>query len=212
MTTTRKRRQQIALPTREEVARLLDVPNPRVIGGLRNRAILEIMYRAGLRVSEVVNLRVQDVRLDESMICIRHSKRDGSRNVPFGPRLHEWLSKWADRRPPTAEFFFCSVMQRTAGQQLTREAVWATVHGYAQRAGLEEDALRFKEAHPDEKVKVPWRFYPHVLRACFLTERMEDGFAIHEAAALAGHSSIKTTEYYLRIRPKELSDKMQVYG
>lgn len=187
-------RQKPKLMSREEVERLLKQPNPRWISGLRNRAMLETMYRAGLRVSEVVNLRPQDVRLAEGWLEIMHSKRDGSRNVPIGPRLRVWLEKW-DKRRPQGDWFFCTTEEGRAGQQLDRQAVWQFVRRYARKAGIEDE-----------------RCSPHKLRHCFITERFEDQFLPQEVQALAGHATLSTTMYYMHVRDGSLAEKMSAVG
>jgi integrase/recombinase XerD len=204
-------RQQPKYLAPEEAARLLAVPSLRYLSGLRNRAILEIMYRAGLRVSEVCSLRVEDVRLAEGWLEIWHSKRDGSRRVPIGPRLNEWLEKWAARRPDS-DWFFCACRDGNTGAQLSRAQLWDMVHGYAVRSGIEEARLRWQAAHPGETGGPEWRVSPHVLRHSFATDSLDGDFEIHEVSALLGHASIATTQVYLHARPAKLAAKMAQVG
>jgi integrase/recombinase XerD len=205
-------RQQVKLLSREEADRLLAMPALRYASGVRNRTMLEIMYRAGLRASEVCNLRVQDVRLADGWLQIRHSKRDGSRNIPIGPKLRYWLERWATIRPDS-EWFFCVMRQGYEGAQMDRGQLWEFVHGYAVRAGLEEFRLKWQEANPGETEGRPeWRVSPHVLRHSFATERLEDGFVLHEVKDLLGHASISTTEVYAHARPATLAEKMAQVG
>ena len=225
MTTSRnKRRQQVSPLSAEEVSRLLAIPNPRRGSGLRNRAILETMLRAGLRVSEVCDLRACDVRLaataaDTGWIEIRHSKRDGSRNIPIGPRLAEWLTRWTAARPDS-EWYFCTVRgyNRTpapegsapVGQQLIERNVWDFVHKYAIRAGLEEDALRRQMMNGGERVE--WRVHPHLLRHTFATNVLDYGVRGDQLQVLMGHADIRTTMLYVHPRSRDLADLAEKYG
>jgi integrase/recombinase XerD len=205
-------RQTVKLLSPEEAARVLAVPSLRYLSGLRNRAMMETMYRAGLRVSEVCALRVEDVRLGDGWLEIRHSKRDGSRNVPFGPKLREWLERWAARRPDS-EWFFCVMRAGHEGAPMRREQVWAFVHAYAVRSGVEEARLKWQQDHPGQEEGAPeWRCSCHVFRHSFATERLEDGFGLHEVQGLLGHADLATTAVYLHCRPVELAKKMQQVG
>jgi site-specific recombinase XerD len=151
---------------------------------------METMYRAGLRVGEVVALEPKHVRIAEGIIEVRHSKRDKSRNIPIGPRLAEWLTKWAARRPADAKWFFCTLQ----GGQLSRSYLCEMTKREAEAAGLDRDQVS-----------------PHVFRHVFATERVADGFGIHEVARLLGHASIATTEVYLYVRQGDLAAKMAAH-
>ena len=177
--------------TREEAEAILAAPNIRYQGGIRARAILEALYRAGLRPSEVCNLRTNQVRLngiEDSYLEVRNSKRGKSRNIPITPKLMVWLQHWAKVRPDS-EYWFPT---RT-GQPMRTNDIRRIVKNAARQAGLD-----------------PTLVCPKMFRATFGTECIENPiFNIKEVSELLGHSSIATTEHYLHVRPGALSKKLR---
>jgi len=179
--------------SREDAGALLKAPNPRYPTGLRNRAILYVLYRAGLRESEVCNLALEDVNLDQGFIFVQLGKRKKDRVVPMDEETIEWCRRWLDRRPPS-EWFFCTLK----GSRLSERYIRAMVARMSKRAGVYlRDGREKKLVHP------------HTLRHCFVTELPEDGLTIHEAAEAAGHASITTTAKYLHVRPEQLAAKLR---
>jgi integrase/recombinase XerD len=166
----------------------------RTLTGLRHRAMLECLYSAGLRASEAVGLREEDVDFGNGLLLIRHTKRDKSRNVPFDERLKDWLLAYRARRdkergekaPPV--WFFCS----SNGVPLSRGSLWRAFRQYADAAGL-----------PD------WASL-HTLRHTYATELVEANFGVQEIQQLLGHSSISTTGIYLHARPVALAEKIRL--
>ncbi|MCY3019790.1 MAG: tyrosine-type recombinase/integrase, partial [Planctomycetota bacterium] len=135
-----------------DVAKLLAEPNTSCPTGLRNRAILDAMYRAGLRVSEVCSLAPRDIRWQAGEIVVREGKGAKDRVVPFGRELANWLDLWNDRRPKAANgggFFFCTLR----GGKLSPRYLQAMVKREAEAAGLEPETVT-----------------PHVLRHTYATE------------------------------------------
>lgn len=179
--------------SREEAARLLAVPNPRTITGLRNRVALQLLYRAGLRCAELCNLSVDDVRLDEGYILVQNGKYGRDRTIPMDPETQEWCRRWMERRPESP-WFLCTL----GGNRLDERFVRAMVERTSRRAGVYLN---------DEGERKP--VHPHILRHTFATERLEDGFNLSEVAQLLGHSNIRTTSIYLHVRPTALAEKMR---
>jgi len=179
--------------TREEVHNLLRVPNVRCPTGLRNRVMMETMYRAGLRVSEVCALHYSEVHLDPDAqwLEVRESKGGNCRNVPCGPLLVEWLRDWAKTSEDfRAEWFFCTL----DGGQVSTNYVYQMTKRSAARAGIE---LR--------------RVSPHVLRHTYATELLNDPnvrFTLRDVQELLGHKNLQTTEIYLHVNDQDLADKM----
>ncbi|HYW73694.1 MAG TPA: site-specific tyrosine recombinase XerD [Pyrinomonadaceae bacterium] len=164
--------------TEDEMERLLFAPDTKTAVGLRDRALLELMYAAGLRVSELCGLRVADVELDAALIRC-HGKGSKERRIPIGKSAIHWLQRYLTVRKEfgneaKAELFL------HRGRVLTRQIAWAIIKGHAATAGV-----------PD--------ISPHTLRHSFGTHLMQHGADSRSVQALLGHSDISTTEIYTHI-------------
>lgn len=182
--------------TADEADAILKQPNRRALTGLRNRAMLELMYRAGLRVSEVVNLKPQHVRLGKARVEVRNSKGGKGRNVHLRQSTVEILEQWIASRPKS-DWFFSSCYERggiasgrAAGAQLSVQYVQAMVKRYARRAGVER------------------RVTPHVFRHTAATDWLADGFTIREVQSLLGHADLGSTQVYLHVHDDAIAAKM----
>jgi integrase/recombinase XerD len=166
----------------EDVERILDAPPIEDPIGIRDRAILELLYGCGLRVSELVGLDSDRVDLRGSQVRVI-GKGNRERRVPMGDeardRLHRYRigprSEWTSGRPTEAVF----VGQR--GKRMSREAVWSLVKRWAAAAG------------------VPERVTPHTFRHSFATHLLEGGADLRVVQALLGHASISTTQLYTHL-------------
>jgi len=185
-----------ALPkviAREDVRRLLAVPNTSCPTGLRNRAALELMYRAGLRVSEVAGLKAGDIRWETGEVLVEHGKGDRDRVVPLDAEAVNWLRLWRKhpKHPKGAATFFCTLR----GGPVSTEYLRQVVKRCASKAGL--DATQVS---------------PHKLRHSYATELLDEGFTIREVQELLGHSSITTTQLYTHVRPNGIAEKIRRRG
>lgn len=171
--------------TREEAAALLAVPNRRAPTGVRNRALLRVFYRGGLRCSEALSLGPRDVRLSRSEIVVTGGKGDKDRVVWVDERTVELLDDWKQIRP-SSDWFFCTLK----GGQLDDGYVRTMTARYGRRAGLEV------------------RAHPHMLRHSFASELLEDGFSIAAVQKLLGHERLDTTEVYLHLVDEEIRQKL----
>lgn len=182
--------------SRADVARLLNSINTKTKTGLRNRLCLEFMYRAGLRVSEVCNLALTDVDLENDLIFIQQSKGNKDRTVPLDPELKKWCLKWLEIRPES-EYFICAVSEGSKGKPLNQRQVRELCYNLSKKAGVYIN---------DNHHRKPC--YPHSLRHTFATELLEEGFTLAEVQQLLGHSNISTTSKYLHARPLVLKKKI----
>lgn len=175
-----------ALPkflTEDEIERLLDAPDTETSEGLRDRAILELMYATGLRVSEMTSLKLAEVDLDAGLIAC-HGKGSKERRVPLGRSAAHWLQSYiASRARRGSESPYLFLTQ--AGRPLTRQSAWAAIKHYAGRAGLRDVS-------------------PHTLRHSFATHLLQRGADSRSVQALLGHSDISTTQIYTHITDNHL--------
>ncbi len=167
----------------ESVEKLLAAPLPLERFYLRDRALLETLYATGSRVSEVVGLKLADLRL-ESAFCQCFGKGNKQRIVPLGtPAIAALQAYLTDSRPrltrahPETPWVFVS----RGGRALTREMLWMLVKKYARRAGLH--------------IKVS----PHTLRHSFATHLLAGGADLRMVQELLGHANIRTTQHYTHV-------------
>lgn len=171
--------------TLEEVQRLLDVPKGSRFKNVRNKAMLELLYATGLRVSEVLALRSSDTNLPEAHLRVI-GKGSRERLVPFGARAREAIEIYvrarAVRFPDIPEPLFLG----TRGQQLTRGSFWLQLREYARLAGI---------GH---------RVTPHVIRHSFATHLLSGGADLRSIQEMLGHKKITTTQIYTHVEPEHL--------
>ncbi len=182
--------------SREEISRLMAVPNPRYPTGLRNRVMLQLFYRAGLRRAEVINLMPADIDWENNFLYIQNSKGGKDRVVPFDDETKSWLEKWKERRPES-DCFFCTL----PGKRLSPRYVLEMVYRCSEKSKVYVQNGRAKK-----------KVHPHILRHTYATELLEEGFGIHEVQQLLGHSNITTTAVYAHVRPLRLAEKIRARG
>ena len=166
----------------DDVERILEAPSQEDPIGIRDRAILELLYGCGLRVSELVGLDTDRVDLQGAQVRVI-GKGNRERRVPMGDeareRLHRYRvgprTEWTAGRPTDAVF----VGRR--GRRMSREAVWSLVKRWTQAAGVRE------------------RVTPHTFRHSFATHLLEGGADLRVVQALLGHASISTTQLYTHL-------------
>ena len=173
----------------QQIARLFECPGPADPYWRRDRALLELLYATGCRASELSNLRLPDMHLDESY-CLCHGKGDKQRLVPMGQRaadavrayLQEERAKLAGKASPPAEWVLLSYR----GRRLRRERIWELLKRYAIRVG------------------VPAEVSPHTLRHSFATHMLTGGADLRQVQEMLGHASIATTQIYTHVDPSRL--------
>ncbi|MFC1629544.1 tyrosine-type recombinase/integrase [Gemmatimonadota bacterium] len=174
---------------KDEAEAILTQPNTGCPTGLRNRAILEVMYRAGLRVSEVINLKPGDIRWNSGILEVRGGKGGKDRNVPVDSETLGWLRAWQGQRPGRRQRFFTTLQ----GKPLSPRYLQQLVKRLAHKAGLER---------ADQVT-------PHVFRHTYATELLNCGFTIREVQTLLGHANVSTTQIYTHISPQVLTAKIR---
>ncbi len=179
----------------DEVDRLLAAPDPNTPNGLRNKAMLEVLYSTGLRVSELISLRLSDV--DVRMGCIRCiGKGDKERLVPIGRKalaaLEQYLASPDSQRirsaSPSPHNQIVFLTRR--GRRLSRISIWKILHEYGLKLGLRG------------------RLTPHKLRHSFATHLLERGADLRSVQLMLGHADISTTQIYTHVVEERLK---QIY-
>lgn len=174
--------------TEAEVDALLAAPDTEDTTGLRDRAMLELLYATGLRVSELVGLRLGQVSLNHGVVRTQ-GKGGKERLVPLGEEALDWLERYlAESRPRLmqghgqSEALF--VTRRGAG--MTRQAFWYMIRRHAQTAGIHKPLS------------------PHTLRHAFATHLLNHGADLRVVQMLLGHSSLSTTQIYTHVARERL--------
>lgn len=160
-----------------DVARLLDAAGGAAPAALRDRAALELLYGAGLRISEAVGIDVDDIDARDRLVRVR-GKGDRERIVPFGEPAAEALDGWLVRGRSTLAPSSPAVFVNLRGGRLSRQSLWGAVRRVARTAGLEGSVT------------------PHTLRHSFATHLLDGGADVREVQELLGHASVTTTQVY----------------
>jgi len=169
----------------QQIDALLQAPDSASPYGLRDRAMLELLYATGLRVSELVQLRLPQLRLDVGFI-IALGKGDKERIVPVGESAEHWVSSYlSEVRPQLARTRSDAVFLSRLGRPMTRQRFWQILREYGQAAGIKE-------------------LSPHVLRHSFATHLLEHGADLRSVQAMLGHADISTTQIYTHIHARRL--------
>ena len=175
----------------DDVDRLIAQPDVDTPRGLRDRALIELLYATGMRVSELVSLRPSDINLEASYLTCT-GKGDKQRIVPIGDEAGDWVRKYLRNGRPallgkrTSQRLF--VNARGGGAGLTRVGFWKILKAYAKQAGLSRTLS------------------PHMLRHSFATHLLERGADLRAIQMMLGHADLSTTQIYTHV----LEQRMRV--
>jgi len=190
---------QIAMPrigrslpkslTEPEVEALLSAPVVTDPLGSRDRAMLEVLYATGLRVSELVSLRVAQVNMNQGVVRVL-GKGNRERLIPLGEEAVRWLKSFLDG--PRGEILLDrstdSLFPTRRGERMTRQAFWHIIKRYARKAGVDRELS------------------PHTLRHAFATHLLNHGADLRVVQMLLGHSDLSTTQIYTHVARERLKE------
>ena len=164
--------------TTQEVARLLEQPSGRSAKEVRDKAMLELLYATGIRVSELISLKLSDVNMQMGFILCRDANKE--RVIPFGNKARSALMKYLESArgelvaDPDNDILFVNC----SGHPMSRQGFWKLIKYYTQKAGITADIT------------------PHTLRHSFAAHLVENGADLRSVQEMLGHSDISTTQIY----------------
>ncbi|PIE02612.1 MAG: site-specific tyrosine recombinase XerD [Acidobacteria bacterium] len=171
----------------EEVEKLLGAPDGNTVLGCRDKAMLEMLYATGLRVSELIGLHLSDIHLEAGYLLVV-GKGNKQRAVPFGESAKTFLVKYLEQsRPLLLKSTNDGVFLNKFGRKMTRQAFWQTIKKYALVVGIDQ-----------KKVS------PHVIRHCFATHLLNHGSDLRSIQMMLGHENLSTTEIYTAVSHERL--------
>ncbi len=178
----------------QEVEDLLNAPDIGVPIGLRDRAMLELLYASGLRVSELVTVKVNEVSTQDGVVRVT-GKGSKTRLVPMGEEAADWITKYLkEARPEILQKRLSDALFVTARAEcMTRQAFWYLIKRYALQAGIHK------------------HMSPHVLRHAFATHLLNHGADLRVVQMLLGHSDISTTQIYTHVARERLKQLHSVH-
>lgn len=174
--------------TGEEVERLLEQPDDVDNKGKRDKAMLELLYATGIRVSELINLNINDVNLTLSIIRCKGSKKE--RIIPMGKAAHDAVENYINKsrlfmiKDENEDALFVNV----SGQRLSRQGFWKLIKYYRNAAGIKAQIT------------------PHTLRHSFAAHLLANGADLHSIQEMMGHADISSTQLYAKAVGSKLKD------
>ncbi len=174
--------------TQEQMDALLSQPSGNSPKDIRDKAMLELLYATGIRVTELITLKVADLNMSNNTVMLRDAKK--TRTVPFGRPAKEALARYLDGtrenmiEDKESEVLFANC----SGQTMSRQGFWKLIKYYARKAGIEADIT------------------PHTLRHSFAAHLVENGADLKSVQEMLGHSDISTTQVYANMNQNHLRE------
>jgi len=177
-----------------EVERILQQPDTKTPKGIRDRAILEVLYATGIRVSELVTLPLQGIFWEEGFIRV-FGKGSKERLIPIGKEALHWMETYCEdiRKKVSGSALRDEVFLSRLGRPLSRQSVWKIIKQYARQGNIRE------------------RISPHTLRHCFATHLLERGADLRSVQMMLGHADISTTQIYTHLTKDHLIQVHQMF-
>ncbi len=191
------KRQIPVILTGEEQQSLLDQFNERYVTSHRNKVMFQLMLNTGLRVSEAVSLRWEDVNLTSGKLMVREGKGAKDRTLWIDEsqldELGEWKERQVEEMVKLPKWVFSTLREGNAGKKMSIQQVWKTLKTYADKAGIEKDIS------------------PHTLRHTFATDLYRETGKIRLVQKALGHADLSTTMIYTHIVDEELEGAMKSF-
>lgn len=171
-----------------EVDLLLNQPSEKTAKGIRDKAMLELLYATGIRVSELINLNIADINLTMGYIVCRDEEKE--RIIPFGAPAKKALQRYIKEeresflRDDQEELLFTNC----SGKAMSRQGFWKVLKSYAQAAGIEKDIT------------------PHTLRHSFAVHLVQNGADLKSVQEMMGHADIASTQMYMNLSMRKMRD------
>ena len=174
--------------SQEEIKRLLDQPSSHAPKELRDKAMMELLYATGIRVSELIALELSDVNLQFEYLTCRDGHKE--RTVPFGKTAKQALSLYLEKsRPKLVSDPGCKLLfTNCSGEPMSRQGFWKIVKYYGKQAGIQGEIT------------------PHTLRHCFAAHLLGNGADLKSVQELMGHSDISTTQIYMQLSDRKIRE------
>ena len=168
--------------TSEEVELLLDQPKDVDLKGTRDKAMLEFAYATGMKVTEIIDLDIDDINFNEDTVACSNGKK--TRTIPLGTLAEKALKEYVDKARPILikDESNKSLFVNVNGSRLTRQGFWKIVKYYKEQAHIEKDIT------------------PHILRHSFATHLLQNGADLKSIQAMLGHSDISSTQVYAQFQ------------
>ncbi len=174
--------------TQEQIDALLSQPSGNTPKDIRDKAMLELLYATGIRVTELITLKVADLNMSNNTVMLHDARK--TRTVPFGRPAREALNRYLDgTRENMIEDKGSEVLfANCSGQTMSRQGFWKLIKYYARKAGIEADIT------------------PHTLRHSFAAHLVENGADLKSVQEMLGHSDISTTQVYANMNQNHLRE------
>jgi len=179
----------------QDIDRLLGAPDPLTLLGLRDRTMLEVLYATGLRVTELVSLRLTDINLRQGVVRVM-GKGSKERLVPLGEEAIAWIEHFLQtaREPLLKNSLYEDVVfPSNRGQIMTRQTFWYRIKAHARTAGITR------------------KLSPHTLRHAFATHLLNHGADLRVVQLLLGHSDLSTTQIYTHVAQHRMKELHQAH-
>ena len=172
----------------EEVELLLKQPKENTAKGIRDRAMLELLYATGIRVSELISLKVKDINLKLGYLTCSSGERE--RVIPFGTTAKQAVEHYMEgaRKILLGEQESDYLFLNCSGKSMSRQGFWKVLKGYAASAGIQQDIT------------------PHTLRHSFAAHLVQNGADLKSVQEMMGHSDISTTQIYMNMNIHKIRD------
>ena len=177
-----------AILSLSDVERLLEQPDVTDVKGIRDKAMLEVLYATGMRVTELISLEISDINMEMEYLSCKSGEK--TRIIPLGSKALEALDEYLRKarmsmlRDEREKTLFVNCF----GHPMTRQGFWKIIKVYAKKAGIKEDIT------------------PHMLRHSFAVHLIENGADLQAVQEMMGHSDISTTQMYARLNKNRLKD------